>query len=166
MSKYTDIELPLANVLFDMELAGFKVDTDVLKELGKEYSYDSDRLSEEIISSLGVGEFNLNSPKQLSDVLFDKLKLPARKKTSGGTYSTDAATLESLIDYHPAIRNILKYRQVSKLSGTYIEPMLKNVDSKTAYIQHLTKLQQLQEEYPQTTQIFKPYQLERSLAGK
>jgi DNA polymerase-1 len=131
MSKlYTDIELPLANVLFDMELAGFKVDTDVLKELGKEYSYDSDRLSEEIISSLGVGEFNLNSPKQLSEVLFDKLKLPARKKTSGGTYSTDAATLESLIDYHPAIRNILKYRQVSKLSGTYIEPMLKNVDSK------------------------------------
>ncbi|MDO5022695.1 MAG: DNA polymerase I, partial [Eubacteriales bacterium] len=128
MSLFKDIELPLSHVLYQMEVTGFKVDTGVLQSLGKEFTEQSNELQKNIISSLNTGEFNLNSPQQLGDVLFNKLSLPTRKKTSGGKYSTDAQTLESIADYHPAISKILDYRQVSKLNSTYIDPMIRNAD--------------------------------------
>ncbi len=128
MSLYKDIELPLSYVLYKMELAGFKVDIAALNALGKEFTEQADALQKNIIDSLGQGSFNINSTQQLGDVLFNKLNLPARKKTSSGRYSTDAHTLESIADYHPAISKILDYRQVSKLNSTYIDPLIKNAD--------------------------------------
>jgi DNA polymerase-1 len=128
MSLYKDIELPLSQVLYEMELTGFKVDIPVLNSLGKEFTGQAEALQKDIIDSLDQGDFNINSPQQLGDVLFNKLKLPARKKTSSGRYSTDAQTLESIADYHPAISKILDYRQLAKLNSTYIDPLIKNAD--------------------------------------
>lgn len=124
---YQTIEKPLTTVLFAMEKEGFQVDGAVLRSLGEEFSAISDGLQKEIIDLLGVGDFNINSPQQLGKVLFEMLGLPARKKTTRG-YSTDAATLEALEDHHPAIPKLLQYRQVTKLSSTYIDPMLRNMD--------------------------------------
>ena len=124
---YREIELPLLNVLFDMERAGFRVDTDVLREIGSRLSQREDELRRSIFERCGVGEFNINSPKQLGDVLFNKLGLQAGRKTSKG-FSTDAETLESLRDAHPAVGDILEYRQVSKLHGTYIDALIRKVD--------------------------------------
>ena len=124
---YREIELPLLNVLFDMERAGFRVDTDVLREIGSRLSQREDELRRSIFERCGVGEFNINSPKELGDVLFNKLGLQAGRKTSKG-FSTDAETLESLRDAHPAVGDILEYRQVSKLHGTYIDALIRKVD--------------------------------------
>ena len=124
---YREIELPLLNVLFDMERVGFQVDTDVLRDIGERLSKRENELRSSIYALCGVGEFNINSPKQLGDVLFNQLGLKAGRKTSKG-FSTDAETLESLRDEHPAIGEILEYRQVSKLHGTYIDALIRKVD--------------------------------------
>ena len=124
---YREIELPLLNVLFDMEREGFQVDAGVLRDIGARLSARENELRESIYTLCGVGEFNINSPKQLGDVLFNKLGLKTGRKTSKG-FSTDAETLEALRDAHPAIGDILEYRQVSKLHGTYIDALIRKVD--------------------------------------
>jgi DNA polymerase-1 len=125
---YTDIELPLVRVLYDMEVAGFQVDRDALENLGKGFSARTQELQDAIYQSSGVSGFNLNSPQQLGKVLFDDLGLPARRKTKLG-YSTDAATLEAIADLHPVVPLVMEYRVIAKLNGTYIDPMLRKVDS-------------------------------------
>ncbi len=114
-----EIELPLARVLGDMELCGFLVDTKGLKSLSEELRNRIEVIEKEIFSLVGY-EFNLNSPKQLGVALFEKLGLPAKKKTKSG-YSTNAEVLESLRYAHPAVGLLLEYRQLAKLKSTYTD---------------------------------------------
>ncbi len=123
-----DIEMPLLYVLFDMEQSGFQVDAKVLSALGAQFTRETEELKEQVYQLSGVCGFNLNSPQQLGKVLFETLGLKAGKKTQRG-YSTDADTLESLIDAHPCIAPILKYRQVVKLNSTYIDALLRKMDA-------------------------------------
>ncbi len=127
-SLLVDMELPLAAVLAEMELLGVEVDKQGLVEYGADLQKKLDELQHEIQTIVGY-EFNLNSPKQLSEALFDadKLALPPRKKTKSG-FSTDAETLESLREYHPVIEKILQYRTYQKLNSTYAEGLLKVID--------------------------------------
>lgn len=120
-----DIEIPLANVLAKMENIGFMVDVDGIKRYGEEISAQVDNLEQEIYSQIGY-EFNINSPKQLATALFEDLGLPAKKKTKSG-YSTNADVLESLINYHPVISMILRYRTLAKLKSTYCDSLVKVV---------------------------------------
>ncbi len=113
------IEIPLAEVLGDMELFGFLVDEKGLSEMSKELSERISVIEKEIYESVGY-EFNLNSPKQLGVALFEKLGLPAKKKTKSG-YSTNAEVLESLKNEHPAVSKLLTYRQLAKLKSTYTD---------------------------------------------
>ncbi len=121
----TDIELPLAAVLGDMELSGIKVDSAALKEHSKELGVRIETLEKEIFDLIGF-EFNLNSPKQLGVALFEHLGLPAKKKTKSG-YSTNAEVLEELRDHHPAVGMIIKYRGLAKLKSTYCDSLLQTV---------------------------------------
>ncbi len=114
-----EIEIPLARVLGNMELVGFLVDREGLSELSDELRRRIEVIEKEIYSLVGY-EFNLNSPKQLGIALFEKLGLPAKKKTKSG-YSTNAEVLESLREYHPVINLLLEYRQLAKLNSTYAE---------------------------------------------
>ncbi len=120
---FRDIEMPLAFVLRRMEDEGVLVDESVLRALGKQYQARIAELTGEIYEMAG-GTFNLNSPKQLGEVLFEKLGLPAPKKTRSG-YSTDAATLEQLAETSPVCAKILEYRKYQKLQSTYIEALLR-----------------------------------------
>ncbi len=113
------IELPLAKVLGDMELKGFRVDLTGLQNMSKELGERISKIQSEIYSLVGY-EFNLNSPKQLGVALFEKLGLPAKKKTKSG-YSTNAEVLEELKNMHPAVSLLLEYRQLSKLKSTYAD---------------------------------------------
>lgn len=122
-----DIELPLANVLASMEYEGFALDTNALEEYGRDLDKRLEQLHTDIYQMAGY-EFNINSPKQLSEVLFVKLQLPAKKKTKSG-YSTNAEVLESLRGKHPIIESILEYRKLAKLKSTYVDGLLKVVDS-------------------------------------
>lgn len=126
-SLYSEIELPLVRVLFDMEIEGFQVDRAPLLEMGESFNKRTAELQEEIYGLTGVRGFNINSPQQLGKVLFEDLGLPAGRKTRTG-YSTDADTLEGLRPLHPAIDKILEYRQIVKLNGTYIDGLLRKVD--------------------------------------
>ncbi len=119
---HDQVELPLARVLADMERIGFAVDADGIRAFGDSLRGELDGILQSIYEEVGY-TFNVNSPKQLGEALFDKLGLPPRKKTSRG-YSTDAETLESLRPYSPVIDRILKYRTYSKLLSTYVEGLL------------------------------------------
>ncbi|WP_163191770.1 DNA polymerase I [Clostridium thermarum] len=121
---YYDVELPLSRVLANMESEGFKVSYNMLEELSVKFKAEIETTQKEIYE-LADEEFNINSPKQLGKILFEKLDLPAVKKTKTG-YSTNAEVLEQLSDKHPIIEKILYYRQITKLYSTYIEG-LKNV---------------------------------------
>ncbi len=123
-----DIELPLSPVLARMEHAGFRLDTAALEAYGKRLAEEIVLLSENIITLAGI-EFNINSPKQLSEVLFEHLALPTKglKKNKNG-FSTDVDTLESLRRHHPIIDEILAYRKYSKLYSTYALGLLKVAD--------------------------------------
>lgn len=124
-----DIEFPLSRVLFAMERRGFRLDVDGLRDYGKILEERrSVRMNN--IFALSGKEFNIQSPKQLGEVLFDTLSLPALKKTKSG-YSTDAETLEKLRPYHPIINEILDFRTVAKLNSTYVEGLLKVCDLET-----------------------------------
>ena len=118
-----EMELPLARVLADMERIGFAVDADGIRAFGDSLRAELDGILRRIYDAVGY-EFNLNSPKQLAEALFDKLGLPPRKKTKSG-YSTDAETLESLRPYSEVVDDILKYRTYAKLLSTYVEGLLK-----------------------------------------
>ncbi len=118
-SLYFDIELPLAYVLFDMELYGFKVDVSGLAAFSEKLGKDIEKYTEEIYALTGE-VFNINSPKQLGEVLFEKMLLPAPKKTKTG-FSTSADVLEKLRPYNPVIDKIFEYRQVMKLKSTYAD---------------------------------------------
>ena len=117
------IELPLARVLAEMEHDGFEVDADGIRTFGEDLDWEIERLRSDIFEKVGF-EFNLNSPKQLGEALFDKLGLPARKKTKSG-YSTSAEVLEGLALDYPVVEEILDYRTLSKLKSTYCDGLLK-----------------------------------------
>ncbi len=128
MTLMKEMELPLAHVLFRMEAAGFTVDTDFLRGLGAKYTKDIEEAKQQVFAACGNENFNLNSTKQLGDVLFEKLQLPHGKKTSRG-YSTSAEVLEGLRDIAPEIiEPLLRYRQLVKLNSTYVEGLLRLVD--------------------------------------
>lgn len=123
---FFEVEMPLSVVLADMEESGFKVNPQKLKELSREFGEKLDKLSREIYDMAGM-EFNLNSPKQLGEVLFEKMSLPAVKKKKTG-YSTDAEVLEKLKPAHPIIEKILEYRFLMKMKSTYADGLLAMVD--------------------------------------
>lgn len=129
---YADVELPLCDVLFDMETAGFKVDVAALDEMSDEYDARLAEIVERVWTLTGE-KFNLNSPKQLADVLFNKLGLSAGRKKNGN-YSTNADVLEKLRDKHEIIPLILKYRQLQKLNSTYVKGFKPLIDSRTGLI--------------------------------
>lgn len=118
-----DIELPLCQVLAEMEKKGFLVDRKALADYGESMTGTIEQLQQQIWSYAGH-EFNINSPKQLGEVLFDELYLPQGKKTKTG-WSTNADVLEKLRPKHPIIQNILDYRMLTKLKSTYADGLLK-----------------------------------------
>ena len=120
-----NIELPLAAVLGDMELAGIALDSNALLSHGKNLDARIKELETKIYSLVGY-EFNLNSPKQLGVALFEKLGLPSKKKTKSG-YSTGAEVLEELRDAHPAVSLLLNYRTLAKLKSTYCDSLISAV---------------------------------------
>lgn len=124
---YSEIEHPLIFVLKDMEETGFKVDKTILQELDVEFSKELKTLTQKIYDIAGE-EFNINSPKQLGDILFEKLNLPVIKKTKTG-YSTDVQVLEQLVDQHEIIEYIIEYRQVMKLKSTYIDGLMNMINT-------------------------------------
>ena len=130
---YEKVELPLSDVLFTMEQSGFKIDVNALNEASEKYRVILDALEKEIRDLSGENTLNVNSPKQLGDVLFEKLKLGKGKKTKHG-YSTTAEILESLEGTHPIIPAILKYRQLQKLQSTYIEGFKPLIEKATGLI--------------------------------
>ncbi len=112
------IEIPLINVLAEIEINGFKIDPDKMLEFAEALQELASQLETRIYMQAGK-EFNINSPKQLGEVLFEDMKLPCKKKKTKTGYSTDAETLEELRSESPIIDDILEYRQVTKLRGTY-----------------------------------------------
>lgn len=120
-----EIELPLAKVLASMEHIGFEVDRDGISQFGTMLEKRIAELTASIYEQVGC-EFNINSPKQLGEALFEKMGLPAKKKTKSG-YSTDAKVLEALADEHPVVAQILEYRSYSKLKSTYCDGLLKAI---------------------------------------
>jgi DNA polymerase I len=126
---FHDLEMPLSLILADMESAGIKVDVSRLKNMNEELAAKLITLESKIHQQAGE-HFNINSPKQLGVILFEKLGLSSGKKTKTG-YSTSADVLEKLSDHHEIIREILDYRQLGKLQSTYIEGLLKVVHPNT-----------------------------------
>ena len=141
LDLYNDIEHPLITVLGDMEYNGVYVDKSVLEEMGKEIEIKLELLSKDIYNLAGE-EFNISSPLQLGDILFDKLGLPHGKKGTRG-YSTAIDVLEKLKDKHPIINLIIEHRNLTKLHSTYIEGLINSImpDNKvhTIYTQALTR---------------------------
>ena len=119
-----DMEIPLVRVLARMEHVGIEVDVEGLTRLRDQLAADAERLRASVIEAAGGGSFNVNSSKQISELLFDKLGLAPQKKTPGGAYSTDAATLEKLRGEHPVVGELLDYREVEKLRSTYGEGLV------------------------------------------
>lgn len=152
---YRDVEFPLAHVLYEMERDGFRVDTKRLKEFSDVLGESQDQLCERIYLQTGE-EFNINSPKQLGTVLFEKLGLPAGKKTKSG-YSTSAEVLESLRAYSPVIDDILEYRTVGKLKATYADGLVDAADENervhTSFRQALTATGRLSSTEPNLQNI-------------
>ncbi len=126
---YYEVELPLVEVLSSMEFYGFKVDKEELVNLGIEYDKEIETLTKEIYE-LADMKFNIKSPKQIGEILFDKLGLPVIKKTKTG-YSTDIEVLEKLLDQHPIIEKIIRYRSIVKLKSTYIDGLIVLINKDT-----------------------------------
>ncbi|MEZ4357369.1 MAG: DNA polymerase I [Eubacteriales bacterium] len=122
---YFDIEMPLINVLYDMETIGFSVNKDLLLSMADDYEKRISSLEQGIYEDAGE-EFNINSPKQLGEVLFVKMGMPAYKKVKSG-FSTDASVLEGLFGMHPIIEKLLEFRQLSKIKSTYIDGLLSQI---------------------------------------
>jgi DNA polymerase I len=126
---YRDVELPLVDVLVEMEEAGIAVDLAYLRSLGEEFAREVARIEREAYDAVGH-DFAINSPKQLQSLLFDELKLPRGRRTGTG-FSTDATVLEELRGAHPVIDKILEYREIEKLRSTYAEGLGALVDPET-----------------------------------
>jgi DNA polymerase-1 len=138
---FTTVEMPLVRVLADMEFEGIRIDTDALHAFSEELGTDLLRLQEEIHTASGV-EFNIDSPKQLGDVLFETLKLGGDKpkKTRTGQYQTSEDILQAMSGEHPVIPMILDYRSLRKLKGTYVDTLPEAVDPRTGRV-HTNYLQ-------------------------
>nr|WP_267517924.1 DNA polymerase I [Borreliella afzelii] len=123
-----EVEMPFNNVIIEMEENGIYLDREYLKEYGKELGQELELIENEIIKSIGIN-FNLNSPKQMHEILFEKLnlKLPEKMKKD----STDIKVLESLIGQHESIENIIKHRQIAKLKSTYTDNLIELINHKT-----------------------------------
>lgn len=129
---FYEVEMPLVEILADMEYIGISADKEVLNELKQKFDIEIKTLEVSIYEYAGEN-FNINSPKQLGHILFDKLGLPAIKKTKTG-YSTNAEVLEALSDKHPIIDKITLYRQYTKLQSTYVDGLLNIINPKTGRI--------------------------------
>ena len=127
LSLYSDVEMPLSDVLFSMETAGFALDRAVLQQLHEQFSRRQEELTGKIYDLAGE-RFNILSTKQLGAILFEKLGLPPQKKNKTG-YSTDSDTLEALKDRHPIVPLITEYRFVAKVDATFVEGLLKAIAS-------------------------------------
>lgn len=149
-------EMPLVTVLAKMEKEGVKCSKDILLEMSEEAKIKIDNISNTIYNYAGT-EFNISSPKQLGEILYERLKLPVLKKTSKKQFSTDATTLEKLREYHPIIDKILEYRNLTKLNSTYLEGMVPYIkkDEKihTIYKQTLTRTGRLSSAFPNLQNI-------------
>ncbi|PNY22219.1 DNA polymerase I [Streptococcus parauberis] len=160
---YFDIELPLANVLAKMEIAGITVNKTALQEMAEQNKAVIESLTEEIYEMAGE-EFNINSPKQLGSILFEKMQLPLEmtKKTKTG-YSTAVDVLERLAPIAPIVAKILDYRQISKLQSTYViglqDYIMSDGKIHTRYIQDLTQTGRLSSSDPNLQNI--PIRLEQ-----
>lgn len=152
---YYNIELPLLYVLADMENNGIICNKEVLKDMSLELEVKLDLLTKEIYTLAGC-EFNVSSPKQLGEILFEKLQLAKGKKNKTG-YKTDVKVLEKLVDKHPIVEKILEYRNISKLKSTYIEGLSNYIlsDKKihTIYKQTLTRTGRLSSTEPNLQNI-------------
>lgn len=129
---FDEVEIPLVSVLARMEINGVAIDTGYLKKLSSEMKKKLSLLEQEILQQAGM-EFNINSPQQLGNVLFDKLKLPVIKKTKTG-YSTDAEVLSELLNVHSIISKIIEYRELTKLLTTYIDILPQLINPKTGRV--------------------------------
>jgi DNA polymerase-1 len=134
---YEEIELPLIPITKKMEDRGIKIDRKLLEHLGKTYHAEVERLEKKIHELAGT-DFNISSPKQLGEILFDKLQLVGKnmKKTSGGARSTKESELEKLRDLHPIVPLIFEYRELSKLLSTYIDAIPPLLDEKDRLHSH------------------------------
>ena len=155
MDLFLNIEMPLIKVLSDMEITGICVKREILDEMGKEYDVKLELLEREIHNLAGI-EFNINSPKQLGEVLFDKLQLGSGKKNKIG-YKTDVKVLEKLAKTAPIAEKILEYRGLAKLKNTYIDGLEEYIldDGKihTIYKQTLTRTGRLSSTEPNLQNI-------------
>ena len=133
VSFYETVERPLVPVVAAMERAGILVDRERLKELSEDFAARMAELEREI-HKLAGHEFNLGSPKQLGEVLFEKLKLPGGKKMKTGAYGTDASVLEDLADQHPLPARILDWRQLQKLKSTYADALVDEINPDTGRV--------------------------------
>ena len=162
MTLYNDIEFPLVTVLAKMEMNGIKVEKEVLFEMKEEILKRIEEVSQIIYNMAGV-EFNISSPKQLGDILFEKLGLPHAKKNKTG-YSTDISVLEKLRDY-PIVEYIIEYRTLYKLYTTYIEGILNSISSDgkihTIYTQTVARTGRLSSIEPNLQNIPIRYELGR-----
>jgi DNA polymerase-1 len=130
---FTEIEMPIVPILANMELNGVYFDSEDLKKLSTEYQKILNKIEEKMSKFTGE-EFNPNSPKQVGELLFEKLGLKGKKKTKSGNYSTDAESLELLKNDHEIISEILEYRKYQKLLSTYINSIPKLINKKTGRV--------------------------------
>lgn len=154
LNLYNNIEMPLTNVLFNMEENGFKINEVVLEELENRYSQEIDSLSATIIKLAGM-EFNINSPKQLAEILFDKLGLSCYNNKKK---STSIEHLEEMFDLHPIVPAIIRYRKIQKIYSTYVEAYKQIVKEKgciihTVFNQTLTATGRLSSSEPNLQNI-------------
>ena len=147
LKLYSEIELPLVKVLFDMEVSGLKIDTEQIQSLSQMYSLELEQITK-TIHNLAGEEFNINSPKQLQTILFEKLNIEHSKKVKG----TSVEVLKSIRDKHEIIDYILRYRKIMKLKSTYLDGMLNYVggDNKihTTFMQKTTSTGRLSSREP------------------
>ena len=141
LNLFNNIEMPLSIILGDMEYAGIKVDTNILDDMNKQLQEKINDISKKIYDLVGE-EFNISSPKQLGEILFEKLKIGKGKKTKSG-YSTDKSVLQKYKDAHPSISLILEHRMLTKLQSTYVlglkNAVLEDGKIHTIYTQTLTR---------------------------
>lgn len=146
LKLYSDIELPLVKVLYDMEETGIKIDVQAIKTLSASYHEELNEVEKNIYNLAGE-EFNINSPKQLQSILFDKLKIEYNKKKS-----TSIEVLNEIMDKHEIVPQIMRYRKIAKLISTYLDGMLNYVseDGKihTTYMQRTTSTGRLSSREP------------------